>query len=142
MVIEITQTQLANIRHHGKSQFPYECCGFLLGTFKNNSKQVQKLLPVDNAAAKQDSHHRFLITAQMYVNAEKHATRQQMNILGYYHSHPNSTAHPSNYDLTHAWIWYSYLIVSIIGGKSVDILSWTLRGDRSAFDQENIKIIL
>jgi len=142
MAIEITQTQLANIRYHGKSQFPYECCGFLLGIFKNDRKQVQMLLPVDNAAAKSDSHHRFLITAQMYVDAEKHAIRQRLNILGFYHSHPNSTANPSHYDLTHAWIWYSYLIVSIIDGKSVEILSWTLREDRSSFAHEEIKIIL
>ena len=142
MAIEITQTQLAYIRHHGKSQFPYECCGFLLGTFKKDSKQVQKLLPVDNAAAKQDSHHRFLITAQMYVNAEKYATGQRLNILGFYHSHPNTTAIPSHYDLTHAWIWYSYLIVSIINGKSAETLSWTLREDRSAFAHEGIIIVL
>lgn len=142
MAIELTQTQLINIRQHGQIQFPDECCGFLLGAFMNNCKQVQMLLPTDNAASEQCRRRRFLITSKMYVDAEKHAARQRMNILGFYHSHPNSTAHPSNYDLTHAWIWYSYLIVSIIGGKSVDILSWTLRGDRSAFDQENIKIIL
>lgn len=139
--IELTIAQLTIIEQHSRKHFPDECCGFLLGTLINNSKQVQMLLPANNAAEKIDRRRRFLITSGMYLHAARHATEHQKDILGFYHSHPNASAQPSHYDLDHAWVWYSYLIVSIIDGKPEDILSWTLREDRSAFDQENIKII-
>ena len=59
-------------------------------------------------------------------------------LLGFYHSHPDHPARPSQYDLDHAWPFFSYVIVSVRGGTAEDMTSWRLREDRSAFDQESL----
>jgi proteasome lid subunit RPN8/RPN11 len=60
------------------------------------------------------------------------------DLLGFYHSHPDHPARPSQYDLDHAWPFFSYVIVSVQKGESRDMTSWRLREDRSAFDQEDL----
>ena len=59
-------------------------------------------------------------------------------LLGFYHSHPDHPARPSQYDLDHAWPFFSYIIVSVRAGVPEDMTSWRLREDRSAFDQEDL----
>ena len=59
-------------------------------------------------------------------------------LLGFYHSHPDHPARPSQYDLDHAWPFFSYIIVSVRGGVPEDMTSWRLQEDRSAFDQEDL----
>ena len=60
------------------------------------------------------------------------------DLLGFYHSHPDHPARPSQYDLDHAWPFFSYIIVSVQKGEPQDMTSWRLREDRSAFDQEDL----
>ena len=62
-----------------------------------------------------------------------------MDVVGYYHSHPESPAVPSQYDLDHALPVWSYVIASVIKGKVVDILSWEMEHDRSKFNEEKIE---
>jgi proteasome lid subunit RPN8/RPN11 len=57
-------------------------------------------------------------------------------VIGFYHSHPDHPAVPSQFDLDHAWPVYSYLIVSVIQGQSAELTSWELVEDRSRFEAE------
>lgn len=138
MAIQLTEAHLTAIRHHGERTFPHECCGFILGRQDNGAKSVTSLSAADNARENTAQHNRFLITAEMYLAADKEARVQGLDILGFYHSHPNAPARPSEYDREHAWAWYSYVIVSIQDGSARDLTSWVLRDDRSAFDPEDI----
>jgi len=61
-----------------------------------------------------------------------------LDVIGFYHSHPDHPAAPSEYDRDHAWPVFSYVIVSIMNAKANGITSWTLKPDRSSFDQEEI----
>ena len=61
-------------------------------------------------------------------------------LLGFYHSHPDQPARPSQYDLDHAWPSFSYVIVSVMAGQDRALTSWRLRDDRSTFDEEMIEI--
>ena len=138
MAIQLTDEQLAAIRRHGEETFPNECCGFLFGKQDNGAKSVTVLSVADNAREDAAQHNRFLITAEMYLAADKEARAQGLDIVGFYHSHPNAPARPSEYDREHAWAWYSYVIVSVQDGSARDLTSWVLREDRSAFDSEAI----
>ena len=71
---------------------------------------------------------------------DKTARAKGLDIIGFYHSHPNAPAHPSQYDVDHAWPFYSYVIVSIMDKSSDAITSWILKDDRSAFDEEEIVV--
>jgi proteasome lid subunit RPN8/RPN11 len=81
---------------------------------------------------------RFLIEPLKIKEFEDRAEAQEMGVLGFYHSHPDHPAEPSEYDRDHAWPGYSYVIASV-GRESVqDVRSWLLRDDRSGYDEETI----
>ena len=70
------------------------------------------------------------------MRVERAADSAGAELLGFYHSHPDHPARPSQYDLDHALPNFSYIIVSVTSGTAADLRSWKLRADRSAFDEE------
>ena len=64
-----------------------------------------------------------------------------LEVVGYYHSHPDHPARPSDYDRDHGWPWYSYVIISIQQGKAGELNSWVLRDDRSKFELESVEAV-
>ena len=72
------------------------------------------------------------------MRGEQYARERQLDVIGFYHSHPDVAAVPSVFDREHAWPTYSYLIVSVLQGEAVDIRSWELESDRSRFNPEAI----
>jgi proteasome lid subunit RPN8/RPN11 len=131
--------QLAGlIRAHGAETYPYECCGAILGRDGEAAREVLDLMPLANR--RDDSpRNRFEVTSEDVRLAEKTARAQNLELIGWYHSHPDHPARPSEYDREHAWPWYSYIIVSVQSGQPRDMNSWRLRDDRSAYDPEAIE---
>jgi proteasome lid subunit RPN8/RPN11 len=127
------------IRHHGAETFPYECCGALLGRDSQETREVLELFPLVNR--RDDSpRNRFEVTANDVRDAEKAATAHGLEVIGWYHSHPDHPARPSDFDREHAWPWYSYVIVSVMAGKPADMTSWRLNDDRQNYSREAIEI--
>ncbi len=83
---------------------------------------------------------RFLVRPGDYRGAGQRARETGLDLLGFYHSHPDRPARPSQYDLDHAWPSFSYVIVSIMTGEDQRLTSWRLKADRSAFDEEPVVI--
>ncbi|HVT30628.1 MAG TPA: M67 family metallopeptidase, partial [Lacipirellulaceae bacterium] len=81
------------------------------------------------------------ITPEDVLLAERTAREMQLDLIGWYHSHPNAPARPSEFDREHAWPWYSYIIVSIRDGAPKEMTSWRLQDDRSAYDSEAIESV-
>lgn len=126
------------IRTHGAETYPHECCGALLGR-DNTPREILELFPLVNR--RDDSpRNRFSVTAEDVLDAEKAARQQGFDVVGWYHSHPDHPARPSQYDRDHAWPWYSYIIVSVAEGKPQDMTSWRLNDDRAEFSPEGIDI--
>lgn len=138
-MITITQKDLTAIRAHGISDYPYECCGLLLGRFGSDGKVVSETLPISNAREESAKRNRFLITPEELMRGERYAREHDLEIVGFYHSHPDSPAVPSQYDLEHAWPTYSYIIVSTSAERATDLFSWEQEPDRSRFNQEEIQ---
>src|SRR5215467_5118344 len=78
---------------------------------------------------------RFMVRPSDYRVAEQKATELGGELLGFYHSHPDHPARPSQYDLDHAWPTFAYIIVAVAQGKSEAMTVWYLKEDRSAFDE-------
>ncbi|MGA2141945.1 MAG: M67 family metallopeptidase [Brevinematales bacterium] len=136
-MIRLKPEHIDEIVKNGEGDYPYECCGILFGKFeKNKSKTVERVLSISNARDKDNRHNRFLITPEEMMRAESAARKNKTDILGFYHSHPDHPAAPSQYDMEHAWPLYSYIIVSVKDGKAGDITSWELETDRSKFNPE------
>jgi proteasome lid subunit RPN8/RPN11 len=123
------------IRAHARAEYPYECCGALIGTEQNGQRMVHYVLRLANERV-DERERRFFISPQQVLMAERRARQEGLLVLGFYHSHPDHPAIPSEYDRQHALPWYSYVIVSVHGGEPAELRSWRLRDDRSAFDEE------
>ena len=123
----------AAIRAHGVETYPNECCGALIG--RDGIVSTTYALP---NTTEEGPRRRFLVRPEDYREAERRATDAGGELLGFYHSHPDHPARPSQYDLDHAWPFFSYIIVSVRAGVSEDMTSWRLKEDRSAFDQEDL----
>ena len=139
MVVKLKREHPRAIQAHGEATYPNECCGLMLGRLVQGDKHIQELLPAENARKEGERHNRFLISPQTMFEAEKRAREKGMDVLGFYHSHPNAEARPSQFDLDHAWPFYSYLIVSVSLGKAGAMTCWRLTDDRSRFSPEEFE---
>ena len=133
MALRLDVQVFAAIRAHGSETYPNECCGALIG----RDGTVSDTLALPNMTD-EGPRTRFRVTPDDYRAAERRAEELGAELLGFYHSHPDHPARPSQYDLDHAWPVFSYVIVSVRDGVSREMTSWRLRDDRSAFDQEEL----
>ena len=125
------------IREHGATGYPHEACGAILGLEAGAAREVRALFPLVNR--RDDSpRNRFSVDAGDVRAAERAAAERGLELIGWYHSHPDHPAQPSEYDREHAWPWYSYVIVSVAAGQPREITSWRLADDRSRFLAEPI----
>jgi len=127
------------IRAEGENAYPNECCGILTGEVDGSGvKTVKYTEVIRNAREDGEQYHRFLITPEDMMQAEKNARKRKQDVIGFYHSHPDHPAIPSDYDKEHALPFYSYVIVSVMQGKSRELTGWELTADRKNFESENI----
>lgn len=140
--LKISPELADKIRAHGAQTYPHECCGALLGRDTEGAdrrvyREIHALHPLVNR--RDDSpNNRFSVTSQDVLDAEKEARHQGLGVVGWYHSHPDHPARPSQYDRDHAWPWYSYIIVSVPNRIPAEMTSWRLADDRSEFECEEI----
>ena len=126
------------IRAHAEAAYPNECCGFLVGRAEDDHKSVVALIKADNTRT-DAAHHRYLITPEAYLEAERLAESRGLEILGFYHSHPDAPARPSEYDRTHALPACSYVIVSVRDRSAGELTSWVLSEDYERFEEERVR---
>ena len=139
-MISLQKKLIDAISHQAETEYPFECCGLLIGTISpDKSKIIEHILPLSNSRETDARHNRFLITPQDLMHGELFARKKKMDVLGFYHSHPDHPAAPSEYDLEHAWPVYSYIIVAVEKGTAQAITSWELEHDRSKFNAEIIE---
>jgi len=138
-MIQLSSELEKNIRADGETAYPNECCGVLIGEVDNAGiKTARSTLTIDNAREDGEQYHRFLITPEDMMKAEQTARSMKLDVIGFYHSHPDHPSAPSGYDKDHALPFYSYVIVSVDKGKAQVLTSWELTNDRTDFIQENI----
>ncbi len=138
--MKILEALLAQIRAHGEAMYPEECCGLLLGKSSPEGNHVQALFPVQNRHAEQRE-RRYTIAPADYLAAERAARQQGLDVVGFYHSHPDHPAQPSATDLAEATFpGYTYVIVSVQQGQAKELTAWRLAIDRSRFEPETIEL--
>src|SRR5919206_1730232 len=121
------------IRRHGEETFPHECCGALIGV----GDRVTAAVALPNTT-EEGPRRRFLVRPSDYRTAETRASELGGELLGFYHSHPDHPARPSQFDLDHAWPNFAYVIVSVMSGTARDMTVWFLKEDRSRFDEGSL----
>jgi len=136
----VSPKHIQTIQQHAAATYPEECCGFLIGRSLAEAPEgvmVERILAAQNS--REDSrHNRYVIDPKTVLAAHKEARNAELDVVGYYHSHPDHPAEPSEFDREHAWPGLSYLIVSLDRGKVADTRSWRLTDDRNRFLEESI----
>jgi proteasome lid subunit RPN8/RPN11 len=139
-MIQVSAQWQAAIRAEGEAAYPNECCGVLLGALRNDdSRVVESIIPINNAREEAEQYHRFKIEPEDVMRAEKAARAQSRDVLGFYHSHPDHPARPSEYDRDNAVPFYSYIIVSVEKSGAAELTSWRLSDDRNEFLEEAVR---
>jgi len=124
----------AAIRRHGEEAYPHECCGALVG--RDGRADAAVALP---NTTEEGPRRRFLVRASDYRLAEQRAGELGGELLGFYHSHPDHPARPSQFDLDHAWPNFAYVIVAVAAARSTDMTVWRLKDDRSIFEEGTLQ---
>ena len=139
MPLLVTDKHNDAIRAHGAQDYPNECCGFLVGKADGDAVTVTRTVPAANT--REDSpRNRFEIDPGELVKTDRAARADGLGVIGFYHSHPDAPADPSNFDREHAWPGYCYVIVSVRAGQPQEMRNWLLRDDRTSFDEDAIRI--
>ena len=136
-MIQIHTSCMNAMKEHAEEGFPHEVVGILAGC--RETSEVQEVTLLINERAQ--THNRYKVSALRLMKAEQELERRGLEIVGYYHSHPNHTAQYSDFDRDHALPNMSYVILSIQDGCFQNILSWRLLDDRTAMIAESITIV-
>ena len=139
-MIRLTDDIVERIRRHAEQTYPEECCGAMMGRSAGRNQSVEILVPIDNTQA-ENRERRFLITPRQYQQCEQAARSMNMELLGFYHSHPDHPAVPSTFDREHALPWFTYVIVSVQAGRSRGVTGWMLSEDRTIFTERPLAIL-
>ena len=138
MSLRLSESLADEIRRHGEAAYPAECCGALVGRLEGEAKEVVRLAPAVNRRT--DDPHRYLIAPDDLRRLDADVRAAGLDIVGYYHSHPDHPAAPSAFDADHAWPWYSYVIVRIDQGRGAELASWVLADDRPHMLPESLDV--
>ncbi len=140
-MLKLSHSAYDSLRQHGEETYPYECCGVLLGQFDHDgSKTVSRIARCGNTRA-DSPHNRYHIDPKELIRIQREGRERGVDIVGFYHSHPDHPAHWSTTDLAEAhWFGCSYLITSVEKGAATITNSFELTGsdeaDKKFVDEE------
>ena len=138
MPLQLTTEHGDAIRAHGAEDYPNECCGFLVG--RTDGETVTVTRTVRAANLRDDSpRNRFEIDPGDFVKTDRAARADGLGVIGFYHSHPDAPAKPSEFDREHAWAGYCYVIVSVQAKQPRELRNWRLAEDHSHFEEDEIE---
>jgi len=143
-MLRIAYADYEALRAHGEETYPNECCGVLLGkNIAGEGNHVQQIVRAGNTRT-DSAHNRYNIAPQELVKIQRQARGPGLDIVGFYHSHPDHPAQWSKTDFAEAhWLGCSYIITSVEQGKAVTTNSFLLLGtgeDDKKFEDEAIQI--
>jgi len=139
VILAIPARESERIRAHLERAYPDEGCGVLLGRDANGGREVVGIVALENRR-EESRHNRYLIAPEQLLAAERAARGAGLDVIGFFHSHPDHPPRPSTFDLAHAWPYYSYLIVGVVRGTAGEARSWRLAEDRSQFEEEQVEV--
>ena len=143
MTLVIPPELRRQIEGEGVAAFPNECCGILIGRDVREGglerRVIERLMPGQNVFEADERYHRFSIDPRAQLQAEREAEKEGKMVVGFYHSHPDHPARPSEYDRAHGWPYYSYVIVSVMKGVPAAMTSWVLNDQTEQFEEQRIE---
>lgn len=140
MTVLLTRDQVRSIEEHARDTYPEECCGILVGSI-SEPKRVFEVRRTRNVV-EEDRGRRYLIDPRELLEASSSLPGTTQEIVGFYHSHPDHPASPSEVDVARSsWPGYSYLIVSVVGGLPREISAWLIDPETGSISRESVHVV-
>ena len=136
-MIQVASEPWREMVAHARSTYPNECCGAMLGKIDGEEKQVLTAMRLQNSSAGSQA-ARYELRPEDLLAADKEARRQGMDLIGIYHSHPDCDAYFSKTDLENSCPWYSFVVLSVKGGKFDHAASFLPNPDQTAAEKEEL----
>ena len=151
MPIELRQQDVERIHRHAAETYPNECCGFLLGHEENGRMVVLDVAPAKNVwldpqlnpfpvGPGESERNRNMVDPKDQLRIDREARAKGMDIISYYHSHPDHPARPSEFDRKNAWPILVYVILAVEKGVPREMTAWLLSDDGARFLSEPLSI--
>ena len=143
-MLHLPRAEYETLRQHGQQTYPQECCGVLLGAIRDGDRHVSAVVRTENIRV-DSANNRYLIAPEDLIRIQREARLQGLEIVGFYHSHPDQSAQWSQTDLAEAhWLTCSYVITRVSKGQPAETRSFVLTGvesDAARFEEEQIEIV-
>ena len=144
MSIELTFDHRKRIEQHAAEAYPNECCGFLLGREENGSRVIVEVAPIQNAWQSMENNpyevrpedslrNRSLVDPKDWLRIDREARQKGLDIISFYHSHPDHPARPSEFDRKHALPFLIYVILAVEKRVPREMTAWLLSEDGARF---------
>ncbi len=167
MRVRLSLEDRKRIERHAQETFPEESCGFLLGAQIAEGWSLKEIRAAKNVSATPRTG--FQLDGREQIAAMKYADENNLEIIGYYHSHPNGRRGPSptdfilwggdpkflaandraqlpdelqNSDAPRLPDFALQIIIAVENGAVTDISAWKLRSDLSGFDQIKLEFVV
>ena len=151
MAIVTSIEDVKRIGEHGAEAYPNECCGFLLGREESGARVIVEVAPLPNAWQTMENNpyevrpedslrNRSLVDPKDYLRIDREAREKGLDIVSFYHSHPDHPARPSEFDRKHALPFFVYVILAVEKGIPREMTAWLLSRDFTQFLSEEISI--
>jgi proteasome lid subunit RPN8/RPN11 len=144
MMLRIGDAVYGEVRKHGEETYPLECCGVLLGSASTGVNEVEAAVRASNTRGDDSAHNRYHIDPRELVRIQRQARERNLDIIGFYHSHPDHPARWSVTDFAEAhWLGCSYVITSVEKGIAGQTNSFLLAGtseEDKKFQDEVVEI--
>ena len=134
--VQVPSPLVEAIRRHAREAYPEECCGFLLARADALPIDAPRLIRAIRRAANAsegERRRRFVIPAEELRSTERELEGTEQVVVGFYHSHPDYPARPSQFDQENAWPWYSYLVLSVTAAGTAALAAFELDADNATF---------
>jgi len=135
---------MEEIRRHAVAMYPEECCGFLVApsseASSGSSRHIRRVQPIENGFDGLRT-RRFVIRSEDLLKFERSLESTDESVVGFYHSHPDHPARPSEYDRDHAWPWYTYVVISVTKGRAGDARAFELDEQSREFHVAPLEVV-
>ncbi|HEX5435458.1 MAG TPA: M67 family metallopeptidase [Candidatus Angelobacter sp.] len=142
-MLVIREAEYEVLRRHGEETYPFECCGVLVGRFSGGDRHVEEVVHCGNTRADRP-HDRYHIDPKELIGVQRQAAGKGLDIVGFYHSHPDHPARWSQTDLAEAhWLGCSYVITAVAQGVAQDTNAFVLLGeteDNKRLENEVVRV--
>lgn len=136
-MIEITNEAWQTMVEHAEATYPNECCGAMLGSAVDGKKSVTSAIKLRNAFSGSQG-ARYELKPEDLLEADRAAREQKLDVIGIFHSHPDCDAYFSETDLKNSCPWYSFVVLSIKGGKFDHANSFLPDWEQTKADKEEL----